>query len=200
MAEANSGAREPLVEISINTGSNEENEAAERLLETLDMEEAVRRTLRAVNITQAVTLTLVISGDAEIQALNRQYRQQDKPTDVLSFPLLDEPLVQAPPEWLWQTPEEQADGEILAGEPQEQAKPLFVTPAELATNLGDIMISWPTTQRQAGEAGHNPARELLFLFCHGVLHLLGYDDQTESGYAEMVRLQKEILAEILPEN
>lgn len=199
MVEANSGAHEPLVEISINTESDEEDEAAERLLETLAIEEAVRQTLRAVHVEQAVTLTLVISGDTEIQALNRQYRQQDKPTDVLSFPLLDEPLVQAPPEWLWQAPEEQADDEMLAEAPREQAKPLFVTPAELTTNLGDIMISWPTMQRQAGEAGHSPARELLFLFCHGVLHLLGYDDQTEAGYTEMVRLQKEILAEILPE-
>jgi probable rRNA maturation factor len=58
------------------------------------------------------------------------------------------------------------------------------------------MISWPTTQRQAHEAGHTVADELLFLLCHGVLHLVGYDDQTEAGYREMVRLQKEILASI----
>lgn len=197
MAKPGSEAEKPLIEIYVNMENAEEQEAAERLLETLDIEEAARQTLRAVKVTQAVTLTLVISGDAEIQALNQRYRQQDKPTDVLSFPLLDRPLVEAPAEWLWQLPEEQADVERHAGEPSERTK--FVTPDELATNLGDIVISWPTMLRQTGEAGQSAARELLFLFCHGVLHLLGYDDQTEAGYAEMMRLQKEILADILRE-
>ena len=78
-------------------------------------------------------------------------------------------------------------------------KTLFVTPAELLTNLGDIAISWPTVQLQASEAGHSISYELLFLLCHGVLHLVGYDDQTEAGYNEMVRLQKTLLAEIYRE-
>jgi probable rRNA maturation factor len=185
-------AREPLIEIYVNTEDEAANAEVEQLLETLDIEQAVRRTLQAVHVEQPVTLTLVISSDAEIQTLNNQYRQQDKPTDVLSFPLLDEPLVEAPAEWLWQGPEEQdEESEARA----EEARPAFVTPDELALNLGDIMISWPTVQRQAREAGHEVAYELLFLLCHGVLHLVGYDDQTEAGYTEMVRLQKAILSE-----
>jgi probable rRNA maturation factor len=193
MLEPELEADEPVIDISINTDSEEENRAAAELLGTLDLEQVVRYTLQTVHVEQAVTLTLVISGDTEIQALNRQYRAQDKPTDVLSFPLLDEPLVAAPTDWLWQTPEE--TNEIT--ETVEQAvAPVFVTPAELNTNLGDIMISWPTTRRQASEAGHPIADELLFLFCHGILHLIGYDDQTEAGYTEMVRLQKEILARV----
>jgi len=176
-----------LVEVYIDTDSDEENEAATHVLETLDIEEAVRQTLRAVHIEQPVTLTLVISGDEAIQALNKQYRQQDKPTDVLSFPLLDKPLVRAPAEWLWQAPEDTMADDATQG-------PAFVTPDELGTNLGDIIISWPTMLRQAHEAGHAVAYELLFLLCHGVLHLLGYDDQTEAGYREMVRQQEEILA------
>jgi probable rRNA maturation factor len=176
-----------LVEVYIDTESDEENEAATHVLETLDIEEAVRQTLRAVHVEQPVTLTLVISGDEAIQALNKQYRQQDKPTDVLSFPLLDKPLVRAPAEWLWQAPEDTMADDATQG-------PAFVTPDELGTNLGDIIISWPTMLRQAHEAGHAVAYELLFLLCHGVLHLLGYDDQTEAGYREMVRQQEEILA------
>ena len=191
MLEQELEAHEPLIEIYINTESDEENAAAEQLLETLDMEQAVRSTLQTVHVEQPITLTLVISGDAEIQALNLQYRQQDKPTDVLSFPLLDEPLVEAPAEWLWQAPEEQ--DEASEAEPEED-RPVFVTPDELALNLGDIMISWPTLQRQAREAGHAVAYELLFLLCHGILHLVGYDDQTEAGYTEMVCLQKAILS------
>ena len=184
------------IEIYINTGSEMEDAAVEQLLETLDIDAAIRRTLLTVHVSQPVMLTLMVSGDAEIQKLNKQHRQQDKPTDVLSFPLLNEPLVQAPPEWLWQIPEEE---EHVAGEAMRTPKTLFVTPAELLTNLGDIAISWPTVQLQASEAGHSISYELLFLLCHGVLHLVGYDDQTEAGYNEMVRLQKTLLAEIYRE-
>ncbi len=183
-----SGTEEPLVEVYIDTDSDEENEAATSLLETLDVEEAVRQTLRAVHIEQPVALTLVISGNQAIRALNKQYRQQDKPTDVLSFPLLDKPLVRAPAAWLWQAADDSD---------REETGPAFVTPGELPTNLGDIIISWPTALRQAHETGHSVAYELLFLLCHGVLHLLGYDDQTEAGYREMVRQQEEILTAIL---
>ena len=105
--------------------------------------------------------------------------------------------MRAPAELLWQEPEEEQTAEEAANELAEGSSvPLFVTPAELSTNLGDIMISWPTTLRQAREAGHGIADELLFLPCHGVLHLVGYDDQTEAGYREMVRLQKQILGEV----
>jgi probable rRNA maturation factor len=121
--------------------------------------------------------------------MNKRYRQQDKPTDVLSFPLLDKPLVNAPRDQLWLVPEE--DSEHVAettGKP-----PVFVTPSELPTHLGDIVISWPTVVRQAKADGHSPAYELLYLLAHGVLHLIGYDDQTEAGYAAMVHLQESVL-------
>jgi len=55
------------------------------------------------------------------------------------------------------------------------------------------VISWPTVLRQAREAGHSPIYELLYLLSHGVLHLIGYDDQTEAGYQAMVDLQQAIL-------
>lgn len=178
------------IEIYIHTENKEDDAAVEQLLETLDPEATIRQTLQTVHICQPVMLTLMVSGDEEIQALNKQYRQQDKPTDVLSFPLLDKPLVHAPAEWLWQPPEdvEQASNHV------NSTQPAFITPTELPSNLGDIIISWPTVKRQASEAGHEIGYELLFLLCHGVLHLVGYDDQTEAGYTEMVRLQNEILA------
>ncbi|HEX7734309.1 MAG TPA: rRNA maturation RNase YbeY [Ktedonobacteraceae bacterium] len=199
MFEPASGTGEIVIDVSINTDSAEENTAAADLLETLDLEQLVRCTLQTVHVEPAIMLTLVISGDSEIHELNRRYRGQDKPTDVLSFPLLDEPLVQAPADVLWQVPEEEDidEGAKAENAEHEQASvPLFVTPAELNINLGDIMISWPTTQRQAEDAGHTMAAELLFLLCHGILHLVGYDDQTEAGYTEMVRLQKSILASV----
>jgi probable rRNA maturation factor len=193
MLDAGAGEGEPLIEMYVETESDEEHQAATQVLAELDIEEVVRQTLRAVQVEQPVTLTLVISGDSGIQTLNKRYRQQDQATDVLSFPLLDTPLVRAPAAWLWQAPE----GQEADAEGQPTRPPAFVTPGELALNLGDIVISWPTALHQARENGQPVAHELLFLLCHGLLHLLGYDDQTEAGYSAMVRQQQEILAPFL---
>src|SRR5438093_1622222 len=76
---------------------------------------------------QPVLLTLLITSDDAIRELNRQYRQQDKPTDVLSFPLLDKPLVDAPADQLWMTPEGEEENQAV----QERSRPVFMTPPEL---------------------------------------------------------------------
>ncbi|HEX6481389.1 MAG TPA: rRNA maturation RNase YbeY [Ktedonobacteraceae bacterium] len=177
------------VELSINTGDEETDASIQELLSSFSLEEILERTLHAAGITQPATLTLMVTDDATIQDLNKRYRQQDKPTDVLSFPMLDKPLVDAPAEQLWALSQEQT-GEV--GEAVED-KPAFVTPSELATNLGDIVISWPIVMRQAAEAEHAPVYELLYLFVHGILHLVGYDDATEAGYAAMVNFQRALL-------
>jgi probable rRNA maturation factor len=177
------------VELSINTGNEETDATIAELLSSFSLEGLLERTLHAAGITQPAMLTLIVTDDATIQDLNKRYRQQDKPTDVLSFPMLDKPLVNAPADQLWSSSEDHI-GE--ASEAVNQ-KPTFVTPSELATNLGDIVISWPTVVRQAAEAGHAPVYELLYLFAHGILHLVGYDDVTEAGYAAMVNLQRAVL-------
>jgi len=168
------------VELDIEVDDNE-------VLQTLspsDLELVVKHTLHVAHITQPVSLSLLITGDQTIQRLNKQYRQQDKPTDVLSFPLLDTPLVTAPPDQLWTSLE------------AEVSPPAFVSPPDLPTNLGDIVISWPTVLRQAAEAGHSPTYELLYLLAHGVLHLIGYDDHAEAGYQAMVHIQLTVLQAI----
>lgn len=100
-------------------------------------------------------LSVVFCDDAFMQALNLQYRGQDKPTDVLSFT---------------------QDG--IPGGPEV---------------LGDVVISLDTARRQAREQRHSLAREVEWLLCHGVLHLLGYDDETEEGLEQMRRYQHETL-------
>ena len=179
----------PQIELSINTGNDEENAAVEEMLDSLQVELVVKNTLQAAGVMQPVMLTLLISSDDAIQDLNRQYRQQDKPTDVLSFPLLDKPLVDAPADQLWMTSDEEGEREAR----QERSSTMFVTPPELPTNLGDIVISWPTILRQASAAGHSPAYEALYLISHGVLHLVGYDDQSEAGYSAMIQIQQSVL-------
>ena len=181
------------LDCTIDLEDAESDGALQRALSSGLLEQVVGRTMQAVHIQQPVTLSLLITDDAEIQMLNKQYRQQDKPTDVLSFPLLDEPLVDAPADQLWQTQEETGDVGEQQGKGAHQA---FITPEDMPTNLGDIVISWPTVTRQAEQAGHQAAYELLYLLSHGTLHLVGYDDQTEAGYQVMVRLQESILQEI----
>ncbi len=181
----------PQIEVYVNLKNEELNTAIQQMLSSLAPEQVIKRTLQEGGVTLPVSLTLVITDDEEIQLLNKQYRQQDKPTDVLSFPLLDKPLVKAPADQLWMA-QEAVGGEAS----REERTPAFVTPAELATNLGDIVISWPTVLRQATEAGHDAAYELRYLLSHGLLHLIGYDDQTEAGYQAMVKLQEAVMKAI----
>jgi len=171
------------IEISIPYKDAESDQILQRLLASALPEQVIRRTLQEISVFRHVSLSLIIMDDEEIQTLNRQYRQQDKPTDVLSFPLLDAPLVDAPADQLWQ----EALGE------DDEPLPAFVTPPGMPVNLGDIVISWPTVQRQAGQAGHSATYEFLYLLSHGVLHLVGYDDQTEAGYQAMVHLQETVM-------
>ena len=181
-----------MIERYISTGNDEQNAVLEEMLTRLNVEDVVKKTLHAAGVMQPVMLTLLITDDETMRDMNKQYRQQDKATDVLSFPLLDRPLVNAPPDQLWTPPEDQE--EALAG--KAQSTPAFVTPPELPTNLGDIVVSWPTVLRQAGEAGQSAAHELLYLISHGVLHLVGYDDQSEAGYQAMVGIQQAVLEAI----
>jgi probable rRNA maturation factor len=188
------------LDCNINLIDAESDTALQRVLASGLLEQTVSRTLLAVHISQTVTLSLVITDDTEMQTLNLQYRQQDKTTDVLSFPLLDEPLVNAPANQLWQVEDQVED--VEGGEESsvehtgKSVYPAFITPSDMPTNLGDIVISWPTVTRQAEQTDHQPAYELLYLLSHGTLHLVGYDDQTEEGYQAMVHLQESIMQEI----
>ena len=191
------------IDCSINLAEPRQDAVLQHILDEGLPLQVVTHTLRCARLDMpsephhSYTLSLLITGDEEIQSLNRQYRHLDKPTDVLSFPLLDYPLAVAPGDQLWTASqgEEQADAGDAAEE-QNQVYPAFITPPELATNLGDIVISWPTVVRQAALASHSPAYELLYLLSHGVLHLIGYDDQTEAGYTAMVSIQEAVMREI----
>ena len=180
--------QEPQIELYVSAGDDEQNTAIEHMLESLQLTQVIKQTLQRVGITVPVMLTLMITDDEAIRDMNKQYRQQNKPTDVLSFPLLEKPLVDAPVEQLWQ-PAVDAEGQPISS----STPSVFVTPPELITNLGDIVISWPTVSKQAAEAGHSTAYELLYLVVHGVLHLVGYDDQNEAGYQTMVHIQQTVL-------
>lgn len=181
------GEEDPKVELNIEYSDDVIRQAVLHMLSSSALELSVKQTLRQAGIAQTVTVSLLITDDETIHSLNKQYRQQDKPTDVLSFPQLDAPLVKVPAEQLWLPPE------VDLQHGAQPKSPVFVAPAELPTNLGDIVVSWPTVLRQAAGSNINPAYELLYLLSHGTLHLIGYDDQSEAGYQAMVLLQRSVL-------
>lgn len=118
-------------------------------------------------------LTLVITDDDTVQALNREYLGEDHPTDVLSFP---------------------TEGPVDASAAAAAAH--FVSAPEAAAYLGDILIGLPFVRRQAAALGHPLADELRLLAVHGTLHLLGYDHAEPEAEARMWARQEEILHQV----
>src|SRR6266702_1261145 len=91
----------PLIELYVTVSDEQQQATIEQMLSSIDLDDVVARTLRVADVTRQVMLTLMITDEEGIREMNSQYRQQDKPTDVLSFPLLEEPLVKAPADQLW---------------------------------------------------------------------------------------------------
>ncbi len=116
---------------------------------------------------QAYELSLRLTDDDEIQALNAQYRQKDQPTDVLAFAALevDYPKLD----------------EIQA------SQPLY---------LGDVVISVDTAQRQAQQQSHSLQNELAWLAAHGLLHLLGWDHPDDESLVCMLKQQLILLTAV----
>ena len=104
-----------------------------------------------------------------IREINRDFRNIDKVTDVISFALDDEE------------------------EDMDPIKNFMASDENFVTSIGDIIISVDRAKEQAEEYGHSLERELGFLALHGFLHLNGYDHQTEEEEKEMIGLQTEIL-------
>ncbi|WP_100902969.1 rRNA maturation RNase YbeY [Nostoc flagelliforme] len=108
---------------------------------------------------------LRLTNDSQIQELNAQYRQQNKPTDVLAFAALEVDFPQSK--------------EMLASVP--------------LLYLGDIIVSVDTAQRQAQQQEHSLPTELAWLASHGLLHLLGWDHPDEESLGRMLKQQVRLL-------
>ncbi len=145
----------------------EENEALDKgLLETMARASSKAAELEGLpdDICQ---LSVTFVTPVEIHELNRDYRGVDRPTDVLSFPQFErEELVE------------------YINDPEE-------IPGELM--LGDVVISKEKAMEQAEEYGHSFERELIYLFTHSVLHLLGYDHEEPEEKTVMRRREEEIM-------
>lgn len=127
--------------------------------------EAVETTLDFEDFQNHCEVSVTFTDNEGIHELNKKFREVDKPTDVLSFPLFD-----------------------FEGETDEPPVD------EIMSNLGDIVISLEKAKEQAEEYGHSFEREVAFLCVHSMLHLLGYDHETsEEDEVEMRSKQTEIM-------
>lgn len=118
-------------------------------------------------------VNLLLTDDEEIRVMNREHRQIDRATDVLSFPMLE-----------YETP-----GDLSGIE--ETADAFNPETGELM--LGDIVISKDRVMGQAEEYGHSMRREYAFLIAHSMLHLLGYDHMEEEERRLMEDRQRDIM-------
>jgi len=112
-----------------------------------------------------VEISLRLTSDCEVQSLNRQYRQQDKPTNVLSFPMVQPDLIVS----LANTD----DGEVL---------------------LGDIVLALETCEREARERGVALEDHAAHLIVHGTLHLLGHDHMNDAEAEAMEAIEQAAMA------
>ncbi len=119
-------------------------------------------------------VNVVLTDNEGIHQVNREFRQVDAPTDVLSFPMVE-----------YETPSDFSHVE------EEFADCFNPETGELM--LGDIMISVDKVEEQAEKYGHSHARELAFLTAHSMLHLCGYDHMEEEERIQMEEKQTEIL-------
>ncbi len=129
---------------------------------------ALLETVARVRVPMELSVRIV--GNDESQALNREYRGKDKPTNVLSFPGIE------------------PDGLVDAFDQAEAGGP----PAM----LGDLVIAGPVVVAEAGEQNKQVHHHLAHLSVHGVLHLMGFDHIEEEDALEMEALEREILADL----
>lgn len=113
-----------------------------------------------------IEISVSFVSKEEIHQLNKMYRQVDRHTDVLSFPMIED---------FNEINREQEEEEIL---------------------LGDVVICLEQARQQAQEYGHSEKREIVYLFVHSVLHLLGYDHM-EDADKSLMRRQEELVMDAL---
>lgn len=124
--------------------------------------------LASCGVCPDLELGLVISGQEQMRQLNRHYLGRDRTTDVIAFPLLPK----------------QSEGEF------------FIQPPDGLLHLGEIIISYPQAEVQARDQGHSLEKEIIILIIHGILHLLGYDDEKPELKREMRTREQEILNQV----
>ena len=136
----------------------------------------VRCALASADLRDAVEVGLLLTGDDRVRQLNRDYRGEDRTTDVLAFAL--------------------EESEVAFPRPPDALPSLGQVPSDALPTLGQVVVSYPQAVRQAAEYGHTVEREVAFLVVHGLLHLLGFDHQRPDDEARMLSKQEAIMTSL----
>ena len=135
------------------------------------LQRVVEQTLSKKGLDSPIELSMVITDAKTIRKLNKRYRGRDEATDVLSFAMLEE-------------------------NPALAATPGFITPPDGVLHLGEVILSYPQAAIQAEEQHHPLERELALLMIHGILHLLGHEDEDAEAELRMRAEEERILGEL----
>lgn len=134
--------------------------------------QTIRTALAAEGLTAPCEVDVLLTDDDGIHEINRELRQVDRPTDVLSFP----------------------EFELTPG---QLPGPEDADPGTGLIPLGDMVLSMERVAAQAREYGHSKRRELSYLVTHSVLHLLGYDHLDEGPMKAQMRAREEAIMALL---
>lgn len=133
------------------------------------IKKAANAALKAENVEKTSVVNVLLTDNSSIREINREYRNIDSATDVLSFPQ-----------------NEFRPGAIDYDNAQYDMETGYML-------LGDIVISLERARAQAEEYGHSPEREISYLTVHSVLHLLGYDHMDEGVQKRQMRDREEYI-------
>lgn len=129
-------------------------------------EKVINKCFETENLTDKnITISIIFTTPIDIQAYNKEYRNIDRATDVLSFPMFEKDEV------------------------EKLQKEKSIVPEV----LGDIIINLSQVKMQADEYGHSFERELAYMVVHGFYHLMGYDHMVEEDKKQMRAKEDEIL-------
>ena len=140
-----------------------------------NIRKCIQATLDAEGVDVRCEINALVTDDAGIRIINRESRNLDKPTDVLSFPMFQLEAGTLPEDWAE-----------------------YQDPATGLVPLGDMCISLERAVAQAKEFGHSTRREVGYLTIHSMLHLLGYDHLDEGPLKRQLRAREEAIAASIP--
>lgn len=143
----------------------EENEEYKELILNV-----VRECFKTEHLENAnMYLNVILTNPENIRKANKEYRNIDKETDVLSFPMFEKDEIEA----------------IISKSKEEKI--------QINEVLGDIIVSIPKVKEQAIEYGHSTTRELAYMIVHGFYHVMGYDHMNEEEKQEMREKEENVL-------
>lgn len=135
------------------------------------IKKCIRQTLATEGVTAPCEINVLVTNDSNIRDINKNTREIDKATDVLSFPMFPFEAGKLPEDW--------------SG---------YIDPETGLCPLGDMAISLERAIAQADEFGHSIRREVGYLTIHSMLHLLGYDHLDEGPMKAQMRKREEEIA------